>query len=244
MSPEAQQILAHLRGVAAERQRRAGDAGLAQRVLALKAYQQRRFSLTYADLLATPRYAAVARFFLDELYGPHDFTERDDQLARVVPTLVRLFPHEIVDAVRELTELHALSEQLDTAMAAHLLDSIVLDAVAYTHAWQACGAAPQRELQINLTLDLGGTLDRLTRNPMLRHSLRLMRGPARAAGLGRLQGFLETGFDTFKAMGGAQEFLSIVATRERALAQALFVAPPGCAASAPAGGPGGSVQLP
>ena len=83
MSPEAQQILAHLRGVAAERQRRAGDAGLAQRVLALKAYQQRRFSLTYADLLATPRYAAVARFFLDELYGPHDFTERDDQLARV-----------------------------------------------------------------------------------------------------------------------------------------------------------------
>ena len=49
-----------------------------------------------------------------------------------MPTLVRLFPHEIVDAVRELTELHALSEQLDTAMAAHLLDSIVLDAVAYT----------------------------------------------------------------------------------------------------------------
>ena len=61
----------------------------------------------------------------------------------------------------------------------------------------------------------------LTRNPLLRHTLRLMRGPARAAGLGELQRFLESGFDTFKAMGGAREFLSIIAARERALARAL-----------------------
>lgn len=243
MSPEAQQILAHLHVVAAERHHRAADAGLAQRVLALKAYQQQRFSLTYADLLATRRYAAVARFFLDELYGPHDFTERDAQLARVVPTLVRLFPHEIVDAVRELAELHALSEQLDSAMAAHL-DGVALDATAYTRAWQACGSAPRREQQIALTLALGATLDRLTRSPMLRQTLRLMRGPAKAAGLGHLQSFLETGFDTFKAMGGAQEFLAIVATRERALAAALFAAPTGQWTAPAAAGSAGSVQLP
>jgi hypothetical protein len=221
MTPEAQDILAHLHVVATERHRRAASAGLSQRVLALKAYQQRRFSLTYADLLATPRYSAVARFFLDELYGPHDFTERDAQLARVVPTLVRLFPDQIVGAVRGLAELHALSEQLDSRMAAQL-PSTEIDAAAYLRAWQCCAAVPQREQQIALTLALGQTLDRLTRNPMLRQSLRLMRGPARAAGLGHLQGFLETGFDTFKAMGGADEFLAIVAQRERALAAMLF----------------------
>ena len=58
--------------------------------------------------------------------------------------------------------------------------------------------------------------------PLLRGALHMMRGPAKAAGLPALQAFLEVGFDTFKAMGGAAEFLSTVGLRERALAQALF----------------------
>jgi hypothetical protein len=56
-------------------------------------------------------------------------------------------------------------------------------------------------------LAVGTALDRYTRNPLLRHSLRLMRGPAQAAGLGVLQAFLERGFDTFGEMRGATEFL-------------------------------------
>jgi hypothetical protein len=49
-----------------------------------------------------------------------------------------------------------------------------------------------------------------------------MRGPAAAAGLGALQGFLERGFDTFRDMSGAEVFLSTIASRERALAARLF----------------------
>ena len=64
----------------------------------------------------------------------------------------------------------------------------------------------------------------MTRKALLRNGLRLMRGAAGAAGLGELQHFLETGFDTFKAMRGAQEFLSLVAERESRLASALFAA--------------------
>ena len=51
-----------------------------------------------------------------------------------------------------------------------------------------------------------------------------MRGPARAAGLGELQHSLESGFDIFKAMKGADEFIAFIAARERALAEALFAA--------------------
>jgi hypothetical protein len=58
----------------------------------------------------------------------------------------------------------------------------------------------------------------------LRHTLKMMRGPARSAGLAELQSFLERGFDTFKAMSGAREFLATVGTRERALVRALFSA--------------------
>lgn len=191
------------------------------RVQALKAYQQRRFAHTYADLLATPRYGAAARFFLDELYGPSDFSHRDAQFARVVPALVRLFPRDVVATVATLAGLHALSEQLDSAMA-HALDGPEVDALAYVAAWRSVGHAREREQQVALTLDVGRELDTLTRKPLLRHSLRMMRGPARAAGLSALQGFLESGFDTFLAMRGAQEFLSTVSTREHALLSALF----------------------
>ena len=62
----------------------------------------------------------------------------------------------------------------------------------------------------------------LTRKPLLRNSLRLMRGPARTAGLGSLQGFLERGFETFREMRGATDFLATIGTRERALLDALF----------------------
>lgn len=223
MATDAQSILSQLAIVAAEREARAADASLGSTVLALKSYQQQRFANTYADLLASERYAAASRFFLDELYGPRDFSDRDAQFARVVPGMVRLFPQELVETVGVLARLHALSETLDTVMGRHLMGR-PLNRGAYVAAWQRTGQPQAREEQIRLTLDVGRDLDRLTRKPFLRTSLHLMRGPARAAGLPALQQFLEIGFDTFKAMGGAGEFLSTVDARERALASALFEA--------------------
>ena len=224
MSATAEAILTNLKIVADERAYRVGVPGLAAKVSTLKEYQQRRFVHTYADLLATVRYGAAARFFLDELYGPSDFSRRDAQFARVVPALVRLFPGEVVQTVATLARLHALSETLDTAMADHLANDTAITARLYIRAWQATGRVADRESQIALTLEVASHLDRLTRKPLLRNSLRLMRGPARAAGLGELQQFLENGFDTFRAMKGSQEFISIVELREKALVSSLFQA--------------------
>jgi hypothetical protein len=214
-------ILSHLAQVQAERDRRANDPVLAACVLALKHYQQRRFEHTYQDLLADKRYAGAARFFLDELYGPSDFSQRDAQFARIVPALVRLFPHDIVGTVEVLAAVHALSERLDTAMAQHA-DGAVWNAQTYQRAWQAVGDRGAREQQIQLILGVGRSLDAYTRSPMLRHTLRLMRAPAKAAGLSALQQFLESGFDTFRAMRGAEHFLRTVSEREHAMAAALF----------------------
>jgi len=219
-------ILAHLEAVAAERAQRAADPGLGDRVVAIKRYQQRRFEHSYADLLAHPRYAGASNFFLEELYGPSDFTQRDSQFARIVPALVRLFPSEVVATVESLGALHALSERFDTKMA-RALPQAGVDAESYARAWQQCGDPVGRERQIALLQRVGASLDGLTRNPLLRHSLRLMRGPARAAGMAALQGFLEAGFDTFRAMRGASEFLELVGRRERELADALFSCHPG-----------------
>lgn len=217
----AESLLKELRAVDAERARRAADPALEARVQALKAWQQRRFAQTYADLLANPRYEGATRFFLQELYGPGDYRQRDAQFARVIPTLTRLFPEEVVDTVAKLARLHALSERLDTRMAEHLLSPDITPA-EYGIAWRACGEPASRQQQVDLTMAVGESLDKLTRKPLLRQTLRLMRGPAQMAGMGALQSFLETGFDTFRAMRGAGEFLSTVKQREEALARSLF----------------------
>jgi hypothetical protein len=189
------------------------------------------------------RHAAAAKFFLNELYGPHDFAQRDTQFARIVPALVRLFPDEIVRTVAALSALHALSEVLDGTMGRHTTD-LPLSKPAYVAAWQRTGRSADRHRQIELTLDVGRALDRYTRNPVLRHSLRLMRAPARAAGLADLQSFLERGFDTFRAMRETQRFLETIAARERALAMRLFEADPVAQESAAADPTDPLVQLP
>jgi hypothetical protein len=224
MNAQVETILELLRQVDEQRAQRAADPALAARVQAVKHYQHERFQHTYADLLAMPRYAKATRFFLEELYGPEDFTRRDTQFKRVVPGLVRLFPREVVMTVQTLGELHALSETLDTAMG-RVVPPGPVDLAGYIAAWQAVGRPADREAQILLMRRVADALDVYTRNPLLRHSLRLMRGPARLAGLPQLQAFLEAGFDTFREMRGAQEFLDTVVQRERALAAWLFSAP-------------------
>jgi len=221
MSNIASRILQSLAAVETERRRRADTPTLAGEVATLKAYQQKRFARTHAGLLAHPRYGRAANFFLNELYGPQDFTQRDAQFSRIVPALVRLFPADTVATVESLAAVHALSERLDTAMAIHLGGERPARA-SYVRAWQATGETAARARQIALVMSVGEALDRHTRSFVLRASLKAMRRPARAAGMGALQTFLEDGFDAFGAMGGAKEFLAAIQARETALVARLF----------------------
>ncbi len=221
MSDIATRIQQSLAAVDIERRRRAAVPNLAAEVAALKAYQQKRFARTHASLLAHPRYGRAANFFLNELYGPQDFTQRDAQFSRIVPALVRLFPADTVATVESLAAVHALSERLDTAMAIHLAGAAPTRA-SYLRAWQATGEPAARARQIELVMSVGEALDRHTRSFVLRASLKAMRGPARAAGMGALQTFLETGFEAFGAMHGAREFLATIQARESALVARLF----------------------
>lgn len=200
---------------------RDAEPALALRVEGIKRWQHERFESTYSDLLASERYGRAARFFLADLYGPADFVQRDMQFARVVPALGRLFPGEIIQTVRRLAQLHALSEQLDTQMGREI-ESAKPDANSYRQAWRTVGRPDARERQIELMIAVGESLDHYTRKALMRQSLRLMRFPANAAGLGALQTFLEKGFDAFREMKGAESFLTAIATRERALARQLF----------------------
>ncbi|MCK9382300.1 MAG: hypothetical protein M0P95_14710 [Sulfuritalea sp.] len=206
---------------------RASDAA-PQDFTRLKEWQAARLARSYADLLASERYNPAAEFFLTDLYGPKDFRTRDEELARVVPIMVHVLPARALLTLLEAVKMDTLSESLDTAMVLALRKlgkSKRIDWPAYVAAYRSCGRKKDRELQITLIDQIGRTLDRLTRMPLIHFSLKLMSGPAHLAGLGALHSFLQRGFDAFSDMKGADEFLEIVIERETALMKEMFANP-------------------
>lgn len=219
----ADQIRTHLERVSHLRQE-ARTAGLDLAVHEVKQLQAQRFKATYADFLRHPVYAPATRFFLDELYGVHDFAQRDAQFARIAGAIERLFPQAVAQLAIDLAETHALTEVLDHQMATHWLvqDNPPSPALRYTRAWRLTGATESRARQLAVVQHMGRELERLTRMKPLRLALRMMRNPARAAGLDALQHFLESGFDAFASLGNAQVFLDTISAREAGWLATLF----------------------
>ncbi len=204
------------------RQQVAGQPGLRAALVNVKALQARRFAGTYSDLLQSAEYGPAARFFLEDLYSDKDYSQRDAQFSRIAGALQRLFPQQVIATAVSLAQLHLLTEELDWQMAArwapYAEGSIEGLAAHYIACWRDVGRDEDRSRQLEVVLTVGKDLDRLTRTPGLRLMLRMMRGPAKTAGLGSLQDFLETGFDTFANMTGkgrnADEFLNTIRARE------------------------------
>ena len=191
------------------------------RLAEVKAWQAGRLARTYADLVAQPRYAPATRFFLEDLYGPRDFSARDQELSRIVPVMQRVLPEFALQAASLAIELEALSERLDHALAAALGDG-PLDEASYGEAYRGSASRGERLRQVELVGQVGLRLDALVRKPLIAGTLRLMRRPARLAGLGDLQDFLEAGFEAFRTLGGADEFLAVFRTRETEILSRLF----------------------
>ena len=228
MKATADQIRHSLESVARLRQQRALDAQLAAADAAIKRFQALRFQATYPDLLQSPRYQTAARFFLYELYSDKDYTQRDQQFARIASTISKLFPQSVVDTAAKLAEVHALTEQLDDAMARQYLivsqaNPGLNDTSRYIACWRGVADSAARHRQLDVVLALGQSLNSLTRQPGLRTLLKMMRGPAGVAGLGALQSFLESGFDAFQTMRGADDFLRVISERETHWISRLFI---------------------
>lgn len=198
------------------------DADLAARTRVLAAYQSARLASTYGDLRRTPRYRAAVEFFLTDLYGPQDMRNRDEQVLRALDKLKRFLPAAALEALAQAFELHVLSIELDAATAANLEPSKRVDGAAYAAAYRAAGRQADRSRQVGLIGDIGGLLDSLAHRPEVGLAIRLARRPAHASGYGQLQDFLERGYEAFRQMKDAAQFLSIIDERERALSQRLF----------------------
>jgi hypothetical protein len=188
--------------------------------MALKHFQSKRLARTHADLLAAPNTHAAAEFFLEELYGARDLTQRDTDVERIIPTLERVMPYHTLEAIANAITLDALSERMDAVMSDQL--GLQFDDAAYIATYRSYTLDCDRQRQIDLVEQLGNSLCHLVRIPLLSTTLVMMRGPARMAKLGGLQNFLERGFTTFKAMKQPQLFVETITKRETQISKAIF----------------------
>ena len=80
----AQEIIKHIHRVNALRDL-ANQLGVMPIIHQLQHWQCERLLVTHDDLAQQKRYQKAMAFFVDELYGPKDFSQRDADLVRVIP---------------------------------------------------------------------------------------------------------------------------------------------------------------
>lgn len=208
-------LIRELERVARLHSERVDNPILAGALSRLALWQSRRLRMTYADLAVDRRYAKAVEFFQNDLYGTGDFIRRDADLARVVPVMVKVLPPGVINTIALAVELNALSQELDRALLSRLPRADGHFSVAdYCRAYRRAGNISLRRRQIGLIIEVGAALDRYVSKPLIRTALAMMRQPARMAGMGALQDFLERGFGSFRSMGGAATFLDTVQARE------------------------------
>lgn len=190
----------------------------------LQAWQRKRLARTYADLIQQQRYSAAGEFFLAELYGGLHFRERDQQVEKVLPVMVRMLRDDMLLALAEAFELQSLSLSLDIDMAVVLQHSDWggLDAGRYGEIYRACSRRRERKQQIDLIQHLGLELNELVHHRLVFWMVKTVRAPARAAGFGQLQSFLESGLNAFRVMGDGTQFIEAIYQRESQAMQRLF----------------------
>ena len=201
--------------------RRGAATPVGARMREVRAWQAARLARTYADLHANPLTADAVRFFLSDLYGPEDFTRRDQDLARAWRLLKRALPPRVLEALFLAMELDALSAELDLKLAERLPTGPLTEKL-YAQAYRGVGRSEDRRRQIELVVAVGNALAAAARTPLAGLALRAAHGPAHLAGFGTLQDFLERGFAAFQKLQDPLGFVTAIERRETQAMQMLL----------------------
>lgn len=231
----AARFLEHLERARQLRREVVNGGGLTPAQEALSHWQTTRLANTYADFAAEPRFRPAIGFFLEDLYGTKDFAQRDADIERVYPIMVRVLSENAMHSLSLAVELHALTQQLDSRMLQVLHDEldtplgepgVALDKETYAEAYRRCGNTDARRRQIDLVVECGAMLGEVVHHPVIYVTARLARRPAKAAGFGELQDFIERGLSAFRRMKDATPFLAAIEHRETAILEQIVSGAP------------------
>ncbi|MET0327843.1 MAG: hypothetical protein ABW163_03630 [Luteimonas sp.] len=196
----------------------------------LRRWQSARLRSSFMRFLDDPGRAPAAGFFLDDVYGDRDFSRRDADIVRVMPTMRRLLPAALLETVSDAIELVALSQALDLRMV-EALQALAprrrrLDDALYARAYARVGRAGLRRRQVRLVARVGRGFAAALKMRGVAALMAFSRGPARLAGLTQLQGFLERGHAAFAALPDAEAFVAEIERDELEVSRRLFAGHP------------------
>lgn len=183
----------------------------------LAQWQSERLKHSHRDLYYNPQYQQGLSFLFTELYADNDFSDRDRDLERIFPKMIKLLPASILETVSLLVELNMLTQLLDQELANmifNVLEHKHINEANYCEAYRLCDNQQKRAYQIHLTSDLGKKLDKYARSQVILFSLKVSRGAAERAGLGALHRFLREGFAAFHSMQDIDFLMTRIACRE------------------------------
>ncbi|MEJ2299091.1 MAG: hypothetical protein P8X94_11435 [Woeseiaceae bacterium] len=182
----------------------------------------------FDDLKGPPGYEEAIDFVVNDLAGV-GVSERDHDIERAAPVIVRTLPTHPLETAAAAVELNAGALEINIAIWRGLLvDGELPEQITETDYCTVCREASSYEdcmRLVNLANELGATLKTLVRIPLIGGLLKSMRKPARAAGFGALQSFLEKGFVTFRQISDIDRFLEISHQRMDEIFDHIYHAP-------------------
>lgn len=196
---------------------------LSDKIRHLQSWQTQRLLITHNDLWQSKRFKPAMQFFIDEIYGPKDFRQRDNELARVVPKMAKILPEKALLSLQAALHLNRLSLELDIALI-HALADNELNRTSYFTCYRQSATEAKRSEQIQLLEELGLDLAQVVKISGISTILLLSRKPAKVAGVQSLHEFLERGFKSFKKLGKVHDFIDPIISKERQIMQQMFAA--------------------
>jgi hypothetical protein len=222
MSEILEKIIEHLQQTE-KMQEQIAQENMSQGIRQLQSWQTKRLLLTHDDLWTSKQFKPAMQFFIDEIYGPKDFSQRDSELARVVPKMAKLLPNKALVSLEAALNLNVLSLAMDIALIEHLGDE-ELNRDTYFACYRKCDNQTQREQQLQLLEDLGLDLAQVVKIKGISTMLTLSRKPAKLAGVLSLHEFLERGFKSFRKLGKVHDFIDPIVSKERHIMHTIFSA--------------------
>lgn len=220
MATTLELIISHLQH-AEELHHKTQSLGLVNELRVLQNWQTKRLLITHQDFWESKRFRPAMEFFIDELYGPKDFSQRDQEIARVVPKMAKLLPKQALQSLEAALRLNSLSHDMDLKLAENLA-GLPINRTNYADAYRKCDNRAQREQQIELLQGLGADLADVVKIKGISTLLMLSRKPARVAGVESLHSFLERGYKAFKQLGNVDDFIQPIVSRERQIMEGLL----------------------
>jgi hypothetical protein len=192
--------------------------------LALQTFQSRRLQRDLADLAAEAQYHQIAQFFFEEMYGPRDFSARDEQAQRA-HWFVHRTPGVTIHDVEPVLELLELTNELDDQIAGLLIEldaPLDFDELIYERAYRLADNYAARVTQIDLAIVALGNVYQLGRKRLLGIALQGTHTLAYAVGMGDLHRFLRLGYQAIQPVRDITRFLTTIETREKARLDRIY----------------------